>query len=171
MQACADGTGGRHLPIEAYRLEVVSFRCGGFRMAVETRQVHRLLGSQELLSAAALTPIEALLGLPAAGEGVPPEGAAGERSRCQLQIGASEFGVEVTGPAELASIPAASIFGLPALVTAGCSLEGLQAIALDEAGPILIVDLLATLEARGIEPASRSSGPCRELPGASQPEP
>lgn len=148
MPSCADPTGDLDLPTEAYRLEVVCFRSGGFRVAVPSHQVQRLLGWGESRPAPAVMPIEALLGLPAEGAEVITEPGAGERSRRQLLIGTGEFCVEVTGPAELGSIPGDDIFGLPALVAASCSLDGLKAIAIDAAGLILIVDLLPALEAR-----------------------
>ena len=154
MRASGDFMGDLALPSEDYWLEVVSFRSGDLRMAVQSCQVHRLLALRETRPLSDVVSIEALLGLPTADEKTTTENGAGEASRRQLLIGTGDLCVEVTGPAELDSIPAEEIFGLPTLVVAGCALRGLQAIALDDAGLILIVDLLSALDARPDEPIS-----------------
>lgn len=114
-------------------LEVVSFKAGAFRFAVEARQIEGMLSE---MPAAAVT-IESLLGLPLA------EGA---QRRC-LRVGGGCVGfcVEVSEPLALRRLPAESLYPLPELVVTRIQIKVVKALALEADGATLLIDLQALL--------------------------
>ncbi len=116
-------------------LEVVSFKAGAFRFAVEARQIEGMLSE---MPAAAVT-VESLLGLPLA------EGA---QRRC-LRVGVG-FCVEVSEPLALRRLPSESLYPLPELVATRIQIKVVKALALEADGVTLLIDLRALL-AQGVE--------------------
>lgn len=111
-------------------LEVVSFTAGGYRFAVEARQIDHMLDHVP----ATVMAIEALLGLA-------PVDEAGPRRRLQVD----RHCIEVGEPVELRTVPVELIHALPALVTARIKLKGIRALALEIDQRTLLVDLRAVL--------------------------
>ncbi|MBS1155681.1 MAG: hypothetical protein H6R07_1605 [Proteobacteria bacterium] len=111
-------------------LDVVSFTAGGYRFAVEARQIDHMLDHVP----ATVMAIEALLGQA-------PDGETGPRRR--LQVGT--HCIEVGEPVELRAVPAELIHALPALVAARTRLKGIRALVLEAGKPLLLVDLRAVL--------------------------
>ncbi|MDR3412826.1 MAG: hypothetical protein P4L87_18075 [Formivibrio sp.] len=110
-------------------LEIVSFTAGGYRFAVEARQVdHQFASAPD-----AVVAVETLLGLP-------PASAV---RRCWLGVG--QHGVEVDGPVDLRSLPVSAIHPLPELVAVRLQLNGVRALAFEAESPLLLVDLRALL--------------------------
>lgn len=113
----------------AAALEVVSFKAGAFRFAVEARQVEGMLG--EIPESAVA--VEHLLGLLAV------EGAL---RRC-LCVGTNR--VVVSEPLALRSLSDESLFPLPELVAARLRIKAVKALVLEAGGATLLVDMHALL--------------------------
>jgi hypothetical protein len=114
------------------QLEVVSFHAGGVRFLVEASQVRSM---QDLPPPAGKAISAAMLiGLAADG--------AGDK---WLQIGQHPRLLEVSAPVELYALAPAAIHPLPPLVAAGMKLQGVRALALDERGTCLFIDVRALL--------------------------
>ena len=113
------------------RLAVVRFVAGGRQFAVEAAHVRAMIpesGPGESAISA-----ECLIGLPPG----PPA------RRVRLVIAADSRQVEVSEPVELASLPADSLFALPALVAKRMTLAGVRAVALTPSGAVLLVEFPA----------------------------
>ena len=113
----------------AETLAIVSFSAGACRFAVEAQQVDALLDD----AAPAKVAAEALLGLPPS---------ASAHRRC-LRVG--DYRVGVSEPVDLRALTVDQFYPLPELVTHRIGIGGVRALALEENGALLLVDLRALL--------------------------
>ena len=114
---------------QAETLAIVSFAAGAYRFAVEAQQVGALLDDDT----PALLTIESLLGLPRV---------AADQRRC-LRIGECRLGV--SEPVALRALAVDQFYPLPELVARRIQLKGVRALALEENGALLLLDLRALL--------------------------
>ena len=110
-------------------LEVVSFAAGGFRFAVEARQIGGMLNDYPEKFVAA----ETLLGLPELKTA----------HRRYLRVG--KHCVEVSEPLELRLLPVDRIHPLPDFVAARICINDVRALVLESPVSMLLVDLQALL--------------------------
>lgn len=116
-------------------LEVVSFMAGGYRFAVEARQVGTQLSAQH---SAKLATAEQLLGL--SGEETPAPAA---RRTLLIKHPAGNYAVTVSGPVELLGLRIDDIYPLPPLIAARTTLAALRGLALGAEGVTMLVDFRA----------------------------
>lgn len=107
------------------RLQVVSFRAGGARFAVEARRIQAML---HVPPPGAVT-AETLLHLPAA---------EGGQRRWLLSGGQC---LEVSEPVRLSRLAIDQIHPLPPLLAARLAVPGARALALDEDGMMLLIEM------------------------------
>lgn len=110
-------------------LPVVTFRAAGVRFALPARQVVAMRPLEDASSAAAA--MEDLLGLPRE---------ASPACLLHLRIRDTEMTVQVSGEVAMRQLSASSIHPLPPLIAACSRLKGLSAVALDEAGMIILIE-------------------------------
>lgn len=108
-------------------LDVVTFVAGGFRFGVEASKVSVMSSNANQGSIQA----EDLIGLPLAS----PAQRRWLRTRVQGKT------LEVSEPVEIRQFTAAQIFALPQLVATRITLKNVRAVALDQDGIILLLDL------------------------------
>lgn len=111
-------------------LEVVMFRCGVQRCAVEARLVR---ASRPLPQDGTPPCLAPRLGLPAEG------GAA--RQLLVFKHPEADIPYTVTSPVQLRAVPLEHIHPLPALLAATTRIHGLRALILDAEGIVLLVGL------------------------------
>ncbi|MBF0095010.1 MAG: hypothetical protein HQL34_10755, partial [Alphaproteobacteria bacterium] len=110
-------------------LDSVVFQAGGFRIAAEARHV------QGMREGTGEAPVENLIGLDLT------RGAGRRILIVKVRSGTDGVEITVSEPVSLVPLPVGHIFPLPPMVAARLSLKGVRAIALDDAGPILLIDL------------------------------
>lgn len=110
-------------------IDVVMFRSGSYRLALEAREVGGSRRPDATSSASAHPAIESLFGLPELGPREQP-------MLITLKARACEYLAD--GPLELCSLADQAIHGTPRLLIGVCKLRGLRALAFDERGLLLI---------------------------------
>ncbi|MBF0562371.1 MAG: hypothetical protein HQL37_10190 [Alphaproteobacteria bacterium] len=114
-------------------LAVVRFTAGGTRFAAEARHVRFIHDIPFFSDGAGILRIESLLG-PLASNPV-------RRRGLVVETATGETVVSVCEPVFLDTLDAKTIFPMPPLIAARLSLKGVRALAMDESGLILLVDL------------------------------
>lgn len=117
---------------EADTLGIVSFTAGDCRFAVEAQQIDALLDEMP----PSMVAVETLLGLPLI--------AAAQR-RC-LRVGENRVGV--SEPVDLRALPVDLLYPLPEFVARRIQIKGARALALEEQGALLLLDLRTLLAQR-----------------------
>lgn len=111
-------------------LEVVIFRCGAQRCAVEARQVRASRPLPQDSTAPCLAPRI----------GLPDEGGAA-RQLLVFKHPEADIPYTVAPPVQLQAVPLEQIHPLPALLAATTRIHGLRALILDAEGIVLLVGL------------------------------
>lgn len=118
-----------HPQLSGHTLEVVTFRAGGQRCAVEARSVR----ASRPLSADIPPPLAQRIGL--------QEETDGPRQLLLFKHPQGDIPCAVTPPVQLQAVPVEYIHPLPPLLAATTKISGLRALILDADGIILLVEL------------------------------
>lgn len=121
-------------------VDMVVFRAGGFRCAVEASQVRASRPLEGPPGSRAVPALAPLLGLP-------ETPATGAMQALAIRRPQGDAELSVDAPVQLQAIPAASLHRLPPLLAARTKIAGLRALVLDREGVAVVVDIRSLVDA------------------------